>query len=139
MNVIHHFPELTRQTRALSGVYGVVGRLARLATEAGNLEATLALYTFIPLRDRRLSPWSIIAKQRADCSSFSPGQTTSGRAELQDMQGRAELSLLLMRAEGQRGDFSGGMSPLSLINAYSSRLQWTSALPATRVERTHRV
>ena len=99
----------------------------------------------------------------ADCSSSSPSQTASGGAELQGMQGRAELSLLLMRAEGQRGDFSGGMSPLSLINAVTAarttlcllgpalvaqehsvrplptpRLQ-TRPLPVTLVERSHRV
>jgi hypothetical protein len=109
LNVIHHFPALTRQTRSLSSLYGVVSRLARLATEAGRLEATLALYTFIPLKDRRLAPWTIIAKQMADCPA------PAGKPAY--MRGRAELSLLLMRGEGQRGDQSGGMSPLALINA----------------------
>lgn len=122
LNVIHHFPGLTTQTRSLSSLYGVVGRLARLATEAGSLEATLALYTFIPLRDRRLSPWSIIAKQMADCATFSsPLSSPDVEAScLPHMRGRAELGLLLMRAEGQRGDQSGGMSPLSLINAVTA-------------------
>merc|ERR1711871_177875 len=121
LNVIHHFPELRHQTRSLSSLYGVIGRLARLTTEAGNLEATLALYTFIPLRDRRLSPWSIIAKQMADCAAFGLGHPAVIEApQLVGMKGRAELGLLLMRAEGQRGDQSGGMSPLSLINAVIS-------------------
>ena len=90
LNVIHHFPELIHQTRSLSSLYGVIGELARLTTEAGNLEATLALYTFIPLRDRRLSPWSIIAKQMAPgCAAFGLGHPAVIEApHLVGMKGR---------------------------------------------------
>lgn len=126
LNIIHHFQELRAQTRVLSSVYGVVSRLARLATEAGEVEATLALYTFIPLRDRRRAPWAIISKQLADTSSTGGDDDRAGICHedgspvFAAIEGRAELCLLLMRAEGQKGDLSGGMSPLSLLTTISS-------------------
>ena len=96
LNIIHYFQKLRAQTRLLSSLYGVINRLARLATEAGEYDATLALYTLIPLRDRRRAPWAILTKYLADCTVVDNSSPFGG------IEGRPDLCLLLMRAEGQK-------------------------------------